>query len=67
MPWISNQTSSVGARRSVYRTLGAFGLVLTLLAALPGSARDMRTVRPDREGFDATRLAQIDSLSLIHI
>ena len=32
-----------------------------LVLSLPGSARDMRTVRPDREGFDATRLAKIDT------
>ena len=44
------------------RLLITAGALLHLLVlSLPGSARDMRSVRPDREGFDAARLAKIDT------
>lgn len=41
--------------------VGTIAALSLLLVSLPGAARDMRTVRPDREGFDAARLAKIDS------
>jgi len=44
------------------RTLVGASVALSLLVlSLPGSARDIRSVRPDREGFSAERLAKIDT------
>lgn len=47
-------------KKTVSAFVAASAVLSVLVLSLPGSARDMRSVRPEREGFDATRLAKID-------
>jgi len=53
-------TLLLGSR--LIRAVVGGGIVLSLMVlSLPGQARDIRSVRPDREGFSAERLAKIDA------